>query len=103
MNFKHVTYFWCFLEVFIGKFIPNIDNEHAQDHSYPGATFAFFSHRENLPRRVGLPGVVQRVSRLSKLPRGNPGGTSILGGRRGLAPKFVSEILVEAPDFASKI
>ena len=24
------------------KFIPNIDNEHAQDYSCPGATFAFF-------------------------------------------------------------
>ena len=32
----------------------------------------------------------------------HPGGTSILGGRRGLAPKFASEILVGAPNFASK-
>ena len=30
------------------------------------------------------------------------GGTSILGGRGGLAPKFASEILVGAPNFASK-
>ena len=29
MNFKHVYLFWCFLELFIGKFIPNINNEHA--------------------------------------------------------------------------
>ena len=31
-----------------------------------------------------------------------PGGTSIFGGRRGLAPKFASELLVGAPNFASK-
>ena len=30
------------------------------------------------------------------------GVTSILGGRVGLAPKFASEILVRAPNFASK-
>ena len=30
------------------------------------------------------------------------GGTSISGGRGGLAPKFASEILVGAPNFASK-
>ena len=31
------THFWCFLELFIGKFIPN-NNEHAQDYSCPEAT-----------------------------------------------------------------
>ena len=71
MNFKHINYFWCFLELFIVKFIPNINNEHVQDYSCPGATFAFCSHGEKLPRQGGLPGVVQRVTRLSKLPRGN--------------------------------
>ena len=30
------------------------------------------------------------------------GDTSILGGRRGLSPQFASEILVGAPNFASK-
>ena len=30
------------------------------------------------------------------------GGTSMLGGRRGLAPKFASEVRVRAPNFASK-
>ena len=65
------TYFWCFLELFIAKFIPNIKNEHAQDCSCPGATFAFCSHGEKLPRQGGLPGVWKRVTRLSKLPRGN--------------------------------
>ena len=34
------TNFWCFLVLFIGKFILNINNEHAQDYSCPGATFA---------------------------------------------------------------
>ena len=62
------TYFWCFLELFIGKFIPNINNEHVQDYSCPGATFAFCSHGEKLPGQGGLSGVVQRVSRISKLP-----------------------------------
>ena len=56
------TYFWCILELFIGKFIPNINNEHAQDYSCPRATFAFCSHGEKLPRQGGLPGVVQRVN-----------------------------------------
>ena len=65
------TYFWCFLELFIGKFIASNNNEHAQDYSCPGATFAFCSHGEKLPRPGGLPGVVQRVTCLSKLPRKN--------------------------------
>ena len=64
---NRLTYFWCFLERFIEKFILNIINEHAQDYSCPGATFAFCSHGEKLPRQGGLPGVVQ----LSKLSRGN--------------------------------
>ena len=65
------TYFWCFLELFYWKFILNINNEHAQDYSCPGATFAFCSHGEKLPWQGGLPGVEQRVTRLSKLLRGN--------------------------------
>ena len=36
-----------------------------------GATLAFCSHGEKLPRQGGLPGVVQRVTCLSKLPWGN--------------------------------
>ena len=52
------TYFWCFLEFVIGKFIPNINNEHAQDYSCPGATFTLCSHGEKLPRQGGLPGVI---------------------------------------------
>ena len=35
MNFKHV-YLFLVLSAFIGKFIPNINNEHAQDYSCPG-------------------------------------------------------------------
>ena len=56
-----LTYFWCFLELFIGKFILNINNKHAQDYSCPGATFELCSHGEKVPRQGGLPGVVQRV------------------------------------------
>ena len=52
-------------------FILNIINGHAQDYSFPSATSAFCSHREKLPSEGGLPGVVQRVIRLSKLPPGN--------------------------------
>ena len=37
----------------------------------PGATFAFFSNGEKLPRQGGLPSVTQRATRLSKLPQGN--------------------------------
>ena len=59
MNFKHVYLFLVLSATFYWKFIPNINNEHAQDYSYPGATFAFCSHGEKLPRQGGLPGVVQ--------------------------------------------
>ena len=52
------------------KFIPNIDNEHAQDYSCPGTNFASCSHGAKLPRQGGLLGVVQRETRLSKLPPG---------------------------------
>ena len=71
INFIHVYVFLVHFGTFIEKFIPNINNEHAQDCSCAGATFAFCSHGEKLPRQGGLPGVVQRVIRLSKLPRGN--------------------------------
>ena len=54
------TYFWCFLVLFIGKFILNINNEYAQDYSCPGATFAFCAHGEKLPWQGQLPGIVQR-------------------------------------------
>ena len=37
----------------------------------PGQLFAFCSHGEKSPRQGGLPGVVQRVTRLSKLPWDN--------------------------------
>ena len=71
MNFKHVHLFLVLSGTFLGKFILNINNEHAQDYSCPGGTFAFCLHGEKLPRQGGLPGVVQRVTRLSELPRGN--------------------------------
>ena len=73
VNFKHVYLFWCFLELFYWKFILNINNEHVQDYSCPGATFMFCSHGEKLPQQGGLPGVVQWVTRLSKLPRATKG------------------------------
>ena len=37
----------------------------------PAATFVFCSHGAKLPQQGGLPGVVQWVTCLSKLPRGN--------------------------------
>ena len=63
------TYFWCFLILFIGKSILNINNERAQDYSCPGASSPFCAHGEKLPWQGRLPGVVQWVTRLSKLPR----------------------------------
>ena len=51
------------MELFIEKFILNINNEHAQDHSCPGATFALCSYEEKLPRQGGLPGVVSHRRR----------------------------------------
>ena len=56
------TCFGCFLELFIGKFIPNINNEQAQDYTCLRATFAFCSDGERLPQQGGLPGVVQGFS-----------------------------------------
>ena len=41
----------CAFWHFIVKFILNINNEQAQDYSCPGATFAFCSHGEKLPRQ----------------------------------------------------
>ena len=70
MNFIHVYLLWCFLELFIGEFIPIINNEREQDYSCPGATFAFCSHGEKLPWQGRLPGILQWVTPLSKLPRG---------------------------------
>ena len=71
MNIKHVYLFLVLSGTFIGKFILNINNEHALDYSCPGATFAFRSHGEKLPRQGGLADVVQWVTRLLKLPRRN--------------------------------
>ena len=62
MDFKHVYLFVVLSGTFSGKFIPNINNEHAQDYSCPGVTFAFCSYGEKLPWQGGLPGVVQRVT-----------------------------------------
>ena len=37
------TYFWCFLVLFIEKFIPDINNEHAQDYSCRGNFSVLFT------------------------------------------------------------
>ena len=59
MNFKHVYLLLVFLELFIGKFISNINNECEQDYSCPVATFVFCSHGEKLPWQGLVPAVVQ--------------------------------------------
>ena len=61
------------MELFIEKFIPNINNEHAQDYSCPGATFAFCSHEEKLPRQGGLPGVVSYRRKTMRRDKVDPG------------------------------
>ena len=70
MNFKHIYLFLMLFGTFYLEIYSN-NNEHAQDYSSPGTTFAFCSHGEKLTRQGGLPGVVQRVTRLSELPWGN--------------------------------
>ena len=70
MNFKHVYLFLVLSGIIYLEIILNINNERAQDYSCPWATFAFCAHGEKLPRQGRLPGVVQWVIRLSKLPRG---------------------------------
>ena len=66
-----VTYFWYFLDLFTLKFILNINNEHEQVYTIHMTTFSFCSYGAKLPWQGWLPGVVQRVIRLSKLPQGN--------------------------------
>ena len=63
------TYFWCFLEHFIGKFIPNINNEHAQDCSCPGKTFAFCSHGKSYLGKASYPVLYNGNKPLEVAPR----------------------------------
>ena len=67
MNFEHVYLFLVLSGIIYWEFILNINNEHVQDYSCPGATFAFCSNGEKSPWQGRFLGVVQRVS---KLPRG---------------------------------
>ena len=67
MNFKHIFLFLVLPGIIYWEFILNINNEHAQNYSWPRATFAFCSHGEKSPWQGRLPGVVQQVS---MLPRG---------------------------------
>ena len=81
-------YFWCILELFIEKFITNINNEHAQDYSCPGATFEFCSHGEKLPGNPPLEVVPEQRKthvnsyRLQTVQRGkvDPGVSELLRG-----------------------
>ena len=66
-----VTYLWYFLDLFTLKFILNINNKHEQVYTIPRTTFSFCSYGAKLPWQGWLPGVVQRVTRLSKLPKRN--------------------------------
>ena len=57
MNFKHIYLFLVLSGTFIEpEFIISINNEHVQDYSCPGVTFAFCSNGEKLPQQGGLPG-----------------------------------------------
>ena len=71
MNFKHIYIYLVLSGTFIVQFIRNINNEHVQDCSWPGASLAFCSHGKKLSRQGRLLGVVQWVTGLSKLPQGN--------------------------------
>ena len=49
------TYFWCFPELFIGKFIPNINNEHAQDYCCPGQLLRSVHMEKSYLSKAGYP------------------------------------------------
>ena len=46
---EHIYPFLVLSGIIYWEIILNINNEHAQDYSCPGATFAFCSHGEKLP------------------------------------------------------
>ena len=56
INFKHVYLFLVLSGTFCWEIYSNINNEHAQDFSCPGATFAFCSRGQKLPRQGGYNG-----------------------------------------------
>ena len=71
MNFKHVHLFLVLSGTSCWEIIPTLIMSMRKTTLASGATFAFCPHGEKLPRQGGLPGVVQWVTQLSKLPRGN--------------------------------
>ena len=48
-------YFWCILEVFIEKFIPNINNENVQDYSCPGELLSSVQMEKSYLGKAGYP------------------------------------------------
>ena len=68
------------MELFIEKFILNVNNEHTQDYSCPGATFALCSHEEKLPRQGGLPGVVSYRRQTMRQGKVEPGVSELPPG-----------------------
>ena len=68
------------MELFIEKFILNINNEHTQDYSCPGATFTFCSHEEKLPRQGGLPSVVSYTRQTIRRGKVDPGVSELPPG-----------------------
>ena len=55
MNFKHVYLFLVLYVTFIEKFIPNINNEHAQDYSCPGQLLRSVHMKKSYLGKAGYP------------------------------------------------
>ena len=66
---KGLTISTAFRNFHNSKFILNFNNEHAQNFSCPGTTFAFCSHGEQLFQQDGLPGSEESIRQM-KLLRG---------------------------------
>ena len=55
IHFNMFTYFWCFLGLFIEKFIPNSNNEHAEDSLAPGQFLRSVHMEKSYLGKAGYP------------------------------------------------